>query len=200
MSKNINNIDDLLRDSFEDFSSAPSPDIRAKLSAKLRYFNFFKFNPGSFNIFYLTAIILGTTATIVFSIGPQEIKDNPIKPIETEKIINITPEKNCNTIEGINITSDFSKNSITNEISIDNPKSIISETNSSENSTESPENVFLNDTFINQTEKNDTGNSEVIEKNVIFDTIINPEKIIITDTVKTEIHKTVEVKNKKNKK
>ncbi|HOZ29729.1 MAG TPA: hypothetical protein PLL66_02330 [Bacteroidales bacterium] len=189
MSKNINNLDDLLRDSFEDFSSAPSPDIRAKLSAKLRYFNFFKFNPGTFNIFYLTAIILGTSATIIYSTSPSDNNSSKIT-IKSENLENktSTQEDTCTNLL-------YTEKSIsqTDEIFVDNSKSVIVKNDTWEDASISPENVSEN-------EINDSGNSEPIEKSVIFDTIINAEKIVITDTIKTEIHKTVEVKKKKDKK
>ncbi|MDD3740407.1 MAG: hypothetical protein PHH30_04130 [Bacteroidales bacterium] len=196
MSKNINNIDDLLRDSFEDFSSAPSPKIRAKLSAKLRYFNFFKFNPGTFNIFYLTAIILGTSATIIYSTSPSDNNSSKIT-IKSENL-----ENNINTKEDTcTFLLDTEKSiSQTNETSVDNSKSVIVKNDTGEDASISPENVSENEIFIHENEINDSGNSEPIEKSVIFDTIINAEKIVITDTIKTEVHKTVEVKKKKDKK
>jgi hypothetical protein len=203
MSNNYNNIDDLLRESFDDFSSAPSPELRAKVSVKVRNFNFFKFNPWSFNIFYLTAIVLGTTAIISFSTGAVGFNnETPISENSTkteEKIFDETKtvlELPLTKTENNSVEKEIIKNDIANNQvllnhetkTVSNSSSIVIESNSTKNS---------NASLIEQNEIK-TPNSTTTEKTIILDTIVETVKIIVVDTVETEVHRTVEVKKNRN--
>jgi hypothetical protein len=208
MSNNYNNIDDLLRESFDDFSSAPSPEVRAKVSAKVKMFNFLRFNPSSFNIFYTLALVIGTSVIVTLSTGFFSTgTDEVIKPINI-----VTPEVGIKTTEEINTSN--SENTIetsnTNKAIVQNTgvkNEVVRNQGSAQNNnsvvfTESTEAIFENsDDDSIKTSSNIIAGEITEEKIVVYDTVVNNVHITVTDTVKTEIHKTVEVrKNKNNKK
>jgi hypothetical protein len=206
MSRNINNIDDLLRDSFEDFSSEPSPAVRAKLSTSVRNFNFLKFNPGSFNVFYLTAIILGTSAIVSFSTGvfssdseySETTKNTELKKDTATESSVIEKTTNSDVIvPNTEITA--SEKNIVNSNGFFVPQTDV--VNDSELSVFSPGIINQSDNF--ETEAGEIADSNSIpeEKSFIFDTIVETVKIVVTDTITTEVRKTVEMrKNRRNKK
>jgi len=198
MSTNYNNIDEMLSDSFEDFSSAPSPSVRAKMSKRIRHFNFFKFSAGSFNIFYLVAIILGTSLIFSYSSGVFNndstkitntiIKDNHQSDQMIEKTDN-------NTVTNSNIKTETKNNNKNTETVISAEKSDIKF---------SPELISdEKDITVEQTQVVESNQEDVTfstEKIIIYDTVVETEKIIITDTINKEVHKTVEVKKNRNNK
>jgi DNA-binding transcriptional regulator YbjK len=205
MSNNYNNIDDLLRESFDDFSSAPSPELRAKVSVKVRHFNFFKFNPWSFNIFYLAAIVLGTTAIISFSTGavgfnnetPVSEKSTKTEERKSEETKTVLELPLTNT-ENKSVEKEIIKNDIANNQVILNQETK-NVSNTSSNIIESNLTKNSNVSLLVQNEINTT-NSATTEKTIIFDTIVETVKILVVDTVKTEVHRTVEVKKNRNNK
>jgi len=202
MSKNINNIDDLLRDDFEDFSSDVSPDVRAKVSNAVRSFNFFRFSPGNFNVFYLTAIIIGTSVILsfttgIFTTGTRET--NQTKP--NNQKINSTVESSDKTV---NSETDVQNNentlfeNKTESQSVFPMTKIINSSNTDGN--DSQESIFQDGNV-------ETLSNEIVETNsstegnkIVYDTIVETVKVFITDTITNEVHQTVEVKkNKKTK-
>jgi len=195
-----NKIDDLLKENLDEFTSSPTPQVRAKISARIRYFNFLKFNPGSFNIFYLGAIVLGISATIVFSNEPQKVKNTEEKVPTIKNTDSIIEEKNIITNEDTVINVFMSDQQHKNHVYEETENSEFIKNETIEQMTETSDNEHETENSVIAVEKNDTIIPEAIEKNFIFDTIITPEIITITDTVKTEVHKTVEVKKKRNKK
>lgn len=200
MSRNINNIDDLLRDSFEDFSSAPSPVIRAKISKSIKNFNFLRFNPGSFNVFYMAAIVLGTSVVVSISTGvfsseyqySETIKSTELgKDTATEQSAVVTNfEATLQNTDEINISEKNawkSNNSTLKQSSVNN----VTDLNASGKS----------DNFENKSVIITEPNLIQEEKSFIFDTIVETVKIVVTDTIKTEVRKTVEMKkNRRNQK
>ena len=225
MSNKINNIDDLLRNSFEDFSSTPSPKLRAKVSGQVRMLNFLKFNPGSFNVFYLAAIVLGTSAIILSISNINDSNKKGIYQPLTENYLAIDDENielGNNTkapIENSNEKNIFllQENTPTNSMSEKIQKSSIasndvinkgiSETKILSNYETIKINSGIKDSALpisNVSELQDENsiltNSLSAEKTIIFDTIIETNTIIVTDTIKTQVHKTVELKkNRKNR-
>lgn len=198
MSRNINNIDDLLRDSLEDFSSAPSPVIRAKISKSIKNFNFLRFNPGSFNVFYMAAIVLGTSVVVSISAGVFSSEYQYSKTIKSTEL-----EKDTAT-----------EQSVTNfEATLQNTDEInISEKNAGKSNNSTLKQSSVNNvTDLNVSGKSDHFENESIiitetnlipeEKSFIFDTIVETVKIVVTDTIKTEVRKTVKMKkNRRNQK
>jgi hypothetical protein len=205
MSKNINNIDDLLRESFEDFSSAPSPETRAKVSTAVRSFNFFRFSLGNFNIFYMTAIIIGGTMILGFTTGIfssdsekryQKQQNNILRDT-----INESSEINTNNSETDvqkNTNSKYENNYLEkhNVFSVTKMETV-----------SNPDESFSQETITNES-NGETLTKEVGESNlqsgenkIVYDTIVETVKVLITDTITKEVHQTVEMKkNKKNKK
>jgi hypothetical protein len=208
MKNSFNDIDNFLRESFEDFSSEPAPAIRASVSAKVRKFNFFRFNPMSFNIFYLIALIVGTGTIVSFATtgndtyiarnivssdknifelenlanqtNDEQISSNTLKP-EFESVAN-------NEINNNAYKSNINKKITEIETAVENP------VNNNENHTvivdEKTSNTLTDKIMVNEI-------STPTEKNIIFDTIIEEEKSTIIDTVNIEVRKTIEIKRKR---
>lgn len=203
MSRNINNIDDLLRDSFEDFSSAPSPAVRAKVSKSIKNFNFLRFNPGSFNVFYLAAIVLGTSVVVSISAGVfSSGSEHPGTTKNAESGRNSDAEKsvivtNSEKIVHDSEIADFEEN-IEENNNFNVPQTVTdnySDLNVFEKSVCQSDNSEAEVTVITETD------SIPEEKLFVFDTIVETVKIVITDTIKTEVRKTVEMKkNRRNQK
>lgn len=118
--ENKNNIDDLLNKSFENFEAPVSQNLRLQMSKKVVKFNFFKFNPGTFNIFYLAPVIIG--ASIMLVVGINSLNDNTNEHT-TSDIINIETENHISnpsnqeniietefTEEGLNTNEDNAEN------------------------------------------------------------------------------------------
>ncbi len=202
MSKNINNIDDLLRDSFEDFSSEPSPAVRSKVSAMVRSFNFFKFNLGSFNVFYLAALILGTTLILSFSTGlfsSGKERDVINKKTEQKKITTVESETNEDKSGQDKPVIEKEQNSLKNAIV--KTKSVSGSSVSISKNIGEVENLNTTETKpgVTRIEIKSSDSSESNERLIVHDTIVNTVKIIVTDTIKTEVHQTIEVKNNRKK-
>ncbi len=203
MSRNINNIDDLLRSSFEDFSSAPSPAVRAKVSKSIKNFNFLRFNPGSFNVFYLAAIVLGTS--VVVSISAGVFSSESEHPGTTK---NAESGRNSAVEQSVIVTN-------SGKIVHDSEIADFEENTEENNNFPLQQTVTDNYTDLNVSEKSvsqsDNSEAEVAvitetdsipeEKLFVFDTIVETVKIVVADTIKTEVRKTVEVKkNRRNQK
>ncbi|MDD3685986.1 MAG: hypothetical protein PHE56_04375 [Bacteroidales bacterium] len=208
MKNSFNDIDNFLHDSFEDFSSEPAPALRSSISAKVRKFNFFRFNPMSFNIFYLIALIVGTGTIVSFATTGNDtyVAKNTVSPDKNIfELENLANQTNDDQISSHNLTPEFE--SITNnEINNNAHKSNISKKNTEiENVVENPIASNENHTVIVEEKTSNSLNDKIIvteistpiEKNIIFDTIIEEEKSTIIDTVNIEVRKTVEIKRKR---
>jgi hypothetical protein len=187
--------------------------------------NFLKFNPGSFNVFYLAAIVLGTSAIILSISNINDSNKKGIYQPLTENYLAIDDENielGNNTkapIENSNEKNIFllQENTPTNSMSEKIQKSSIasndvinkgiSETKILSNYETIKINSGIKDSALpisNVSELQDENsiltNSLSAEKTIIFDTIIETNTIIVTDTIKTQVHKTVELKkNRKNR-
>jgi len=224
MENSINNMDNLLKNSFEDFSSAPIESVRAKVSAKVLKFNFFRFNIASFNVFYLVAIIIGVSTTLAIVSGVFETKntgskiierkvdqidiiehnnsgeenasvENAIKTILTSNTIENSPSNNNNPVEKIIFTEEITQTS--SHIEIENVEETDSNTEIITEFQDRNENIDIieND---NSNPIVDVSISSEIEEElptvIIYDTIFTTNKIIVVDTIKIEVHKEIKVK------
>lgn len=103
MINNKQNIEDLFKDSFKDYSATPSKNVWQKLNKKLSLNKFMKFNASSFNIYYAVLITLISVLTIynIAPINKNKIAKQDIvqqeKIINTNKITNNTFKEETNT-------------------------------------------------------------------------------------------------------
>lgn len=208
MKNSFNDIDNFLRDSFEDFSSEPAPALRSSISAKVRKFNFFRFNPMSFNIFYLIALIVGTGTIVSFATTGNDtyIAKNIVSPDKNIfELENLANQTNDEQISSNTLKPEF-ESVANNEINNNVNKSNINKKNTEiETAVENPVNNNENHTVIVDEKTSNTLTDKIMvneistptEKNIIFDTIIEEEKSTIIDTVNIEVRKTVEIKRKR---
>jgi hypothetical protein len=208
MKNSFNDIDNFLRDSFEDFSSDPAPELRTKVSASVRKFNFLRFNPWSFNIFYLVAIVVGTGTILSFATTGNDtyFADKIVSPdkniFEVVSLVNQTAEEQLSsnilnsefeeeTNSEIKFSTDnsntFKKNT---EIEAAVENTVSNNDNHSSIAEEKTSNTLTDKIIVNEI-------STPIEKNIIFDSVIEEEKSTIIDTVNIEVRKTVEIKRKR---
>ena len=98
MNKKVKNIEHLYRESFEDFRLEPSSGLWKRISSRLTWKTFIKFNPTTLNAYYLTGILAVSIAGALWIINPvsddnQEIKEiTIIEPIETQPITQVQEE------------------------------------------------------------------------------------------------------------
>jgi len=107
VSKTIKNIEDLFREQFSGFELEPSSGLWPKIARKVRFRQFFRFNPGTLNIYYLgLAIILAAGSLMlkntVFSGEsgnkpreplPEQIKSTPLIPAEAKYNKSVVDDK-----------------------------------------------------------------------------------------------------------
>ena len=229
MINNENNIDNFLKNRFDDFSAPPAENVRAKVSSKVARFNFFRFSIASFNVFYLAALIIGVSTTLAFFSGVFDSGKSETINIEQTSNQNNEVENTNSTEENASIkqTQDIHSENPLNETSqieniITEEKTVLANIPQTEISTN---NVELNETiseseivteiqdtneFSNNTVTEDRNadidvsiNSQIDEGLpilIIYDTIYTTNKITIVDTVTTEIRKEVKVrKPRKNR-
>ncbi len=221
MKTNSKNIDNLLRDSLENYSSQPAANVRASISFRAKKFNFFKFNPGSFNVFYLSTLMLGISAIISFSLG---LFENESTTIETKQNIEIKETtKDLNTTYNNEITEENIETTIATETpntpintrnystqtennqfeQIETSNKIIEEPIIDIENAESLTETGIIETEIvaNSDEKNDpiSNESQNTTKTIIYDTVTNTNHVSIVDTVKTEVRETVKIKRPRRK-
>lgn len=206
MKNSFNDIDNFLRNSFEDFTSEPSPALKSKVSASVRNFNFFRFNPMSFNIFYLVALIVGTGTIVSFATKSNDSSyaKRIVSPIENQfktMLINNELREEQLTMNEIKVESEIKPQT---NINLSNT-STNSQKNAGVDATDKNSKIFKN-VEINTIENNSNTIKDQInvvefpvpfEKNVIFDTIIEEEKSTILDTISVEVRKSVEFKRKR---
>jgi len=225
---NKNNIDDLLNKSFENFEAPVSQNLRMQMSKKVTKFNFFKFNPGTFNVFYLAPVIIG--ASIMLVVGINSLNDNTNE--------NITSDINNAKIQNDNKT--ISNQEIENEIKLSEEN-----LNTQNEYTETTESTLKKETIFDQSSQENTTiynlelpdtniEEEIIEENItektiedtdsntdkgvdqtepfitksetdieiVYDTIVSNQTITVKDTVRTVVNETVKIKKprKRNKK
>ncbi len=226
---NKNNIDDLLNKSFENFEAPVSQNLRMQMSKKVTRFNFFKFNPGTFNIFYLAPVIIG--ASIMLVVGINSLNDNTNENI-TSDINNAKIQNDNKTIsnqeieneielseENLNTQNEYtetSENTQTNEVVFDQstqenttiynselPDTNIEEEIIEENITEKTieESDSNTDKDLNQIETKPIITKSETDIEIVYDTIVSSQTITVTDTVKTVVNETVKIKKprKRNK-
>lgn len=229
MKTNSENIDNLLRNSLENYSSQPASSVRANVSLKVKKFNFFKFNPGSFNVFYLSTLILGFSAVLCFSFG---LFENECKNAltGTKHTIEINETSSNIVVEDINneITENhISENNTSTNVAIETPDNSINtrnystqtETNQFESNETTNEIItetivelenteLINETGIieaeivtNSDQKDDaiSNESQNSTKTIIYDTVTNINHVSIVDTVKTEVRETIKIKRPRRK-
>lgn len=207
MKNNFNDIDNFLRDSFEDFASEPAPEFRTKVSASVRKFNFFKFNPMSFNIFYLVAIIVGTGTIVSFATTDNDtyIAKSLVYPIENIFITTLPRNEilhNELATNAINPEFEVKKqNDFTfNNPSSDSQKHIVSNAIQNNVTTNNHNISIITEDKTSSSLNYKSTNFEIsapVEKNIIFDTIIEEKNSTILDTINVEVRKTVEIKKKR---
>ncbi len=73
--------EDLFKNAFDDFSPKPPNSAWQVISKKLRWYNFLKFNPTRFNIYYLAAIMVGAG----FIVSNVATSNNQTIAIDTPK-------------------------------------------------------------------------------------------------------------------
>jgi len=147
MKNKNNNIDELLRNSFEDFTSPTTDNVRASMSTKVKKFNFFHFNFSTFNIFYLSAIVLSVVITITSNtlrnnektIAIQELpksettntnqEDIQLENDQLENINNTEPEvfEIYNNTPAVKTTDNNNTSTQKNQIVEDTDKEIVNE-------------------------------------------------------------------------
>lgn len=90
-------IEEIFREKFQDFEHTPDKGFWPRFEKKLRVREFFRFNPGKFNIFYLGALVAGITAismALIINKEDRAVALNDSTAIEvlepTNKIVNAT--------------------------------------------------------------------------------------------------------------
>jgi len=213
MKTNSGNIDNLLRNSLENFSSQPATSVRANVSLKIKKFNFFKFNPGSFNVFYLSTLIIGFSTILSFSLGLFE-NENDTALTETKQTEEIKKTSPNIVVEDLNneITeSNISANKTNTKATIETlNNSLNTRTYSTEAETNQFEQIETKNGIIPETtnevisedkNSNIANNNEVNESEVLLnsnqkDDVIscddhNSTKIIVYDTITNINHVSV---------
>ncbi|MCQ2975028.1 MAG: PKD domain-containing protein [Bacteroidales bacterium] len=132
----MNNIEDLLKDKFENFEVNPTQDCWQNINNQVAKKSFFKFFPKRFNIYYLASIII-VSASIVAILNNENNKEISINSMfYSQKNITASQRKVLieNTIQEIKTNIDKNIESINNENNQSQNNIFISE-NSNNNST-----------------------------------------------------------------
>lgn len=148
MANNKQNIENLFKDTFKDYSITPKKSLWNKINRKLTINNFLKFTPAKFNIYYTILIAFATTFFI------YNISNNNTNTISEQN--NLEQTKNLIILEG------------------NNNKKNINETTENIIKTKSSEKNILKETSINsnkKTEKKHTQNNDAITSKIIADNI-----------------------------
>ena len=81
------NLESLFRGQFENYEMKPSGDFWPRFGKKLRSREFLRFNPGRFNIVYLSSVITaGVIATVLLTGGSKKL-DESTAAISGDKMI-----------------------------------------------------------------------------------------------------------------
>lgn len=83
MSRKITNrsVEEIFRDQFEDYNLDPSESLWPVIRKRLSFKEFFRFNPGRFNIFYAGAIAAAAAAVAIITLGEAKSTDEiPVNP------------------------------------------------------------------------------------------------------------------------
>lgn len=203
MNNNPKNIDDILKNSLSDYLSPPSQTVRKSMSEKIKIFNFFRFYPGKFNVFYLSGIIILIffIAGIVLSDDnktPEHYKTPETNNVHTEEKL-INKQKEEIKKEKIISETELSKKeqaekSYNPEFNDTKQKEETSIIKKSEKKQENIDEKILTDTTKHKEYTEIEPNIESHDKHkkeIIYDTIIDTKKEIITDTVREEVQKTI---------
>jgi hypothetical protein len=211
--KSINNIDDFLKDSLTDYSAPTSEYVKLQMAKKIKRFNFLKFNLGSFNIFYLGAVVIISTGILSFTPGIF----NDSSDVTKAKIID---EQELNT----NLPNSETKTIDPNETQQPNTNNnYLILKNTTDNTHKESDNVSNNDnTYVSEktdpfisetnddiapedknliTEITDSIKIDSISEptTIVYDTVINKNQINVVDTVITNVHQTVKIKKPKKR-
>jgi hypothetical protein len=203
--KNVH-IDNLLKDKLVSYKEENPVGGKAAFMKKAVKMNFWHFSSASFNIFYLTGVICVVLISLFLTLHIIDLKKQ--KPVE-EKVKIDLPEvdvKEMNTDENLFTKKNAiveNEEQVKNEIiEIENNDKGITENNMMESESVSNKNVQLQ-----SAEKCNSENliemnlsSEVnAGQSVLYDTVVLDKHVIVVDTIKTEVKKTVSVKDKRKK-
>lgn len=201
MTEEFDHIDKLLQNKLNDFQVESSPEDLAKFQKKLSGFRFISFHWNSFNLYYVIGLVGILVACLMFVKQSFEKNDLDLSETpQTEKIQNINSKvKKANIHSAKSTNSNFSENNTKLEETQTSEKK--TNFNKPENNQQPPEDsVFTEKTIEEQNNNSDESKNTSTDnqtKVVVFDTIQTEQTVIIYDTVKTVIIKTVKP-DKKN--
>lgn len=109
MSFEAENIDKLVKEKLEGFSMETPDALWSQIDGQLRYRNFFKFSPGTVNIYYtIVAAIIITSSTLFYFNEFNTKKFESIK-VNIDKEENSIPENNIKS-DTLEVPQDLKKN------------------------------------------------------------------------------------------
>ncbi len=128
-----NNIEELFKAGFNDYSVNPSNSVWTKINRKLNFQNFLKFNPGKFNVYYTAVLVVASSAVIFSTLNNNTTLTENTTPVKNEiiisentpntKIVHIDNTSENQKIE-LNTNNKFINNNYSKEIINDTEKEL----------------------------------------------------------------------------
>jgi hypothetical protein len=206
MSDNYSHIDDLLKDRLGHDRQEGTPEQRTAFMKKAASHRFWNFYPAAFNVYYL-ALLIGLIGGMVL-ISTTILKDNSAmyEPANTVKELPESPEPKTVSLPVVNQNNAENNKDVDGQPSTPvNAKSDEIPSLKSEPEAEQEQTVLKNTEQSNDAADQDSSVNEVQTEiatdplPVVYDTIIRETHVEVTDTMKTEVKQTIEVKKEDKK-
>ncbi len=162
MKTSKHNIEGLFNDGFKDYAVNPSNSVWTKINRKLNFQNFFKFNPGKFNIYYTAVLAVASSVVLYNTLNNNTTITENNKLIKNEAVI---IETGLNTDEGtINTNSEniiIESNNLIEPNTFQNTQNNLNETKKEAYTIKVLEHTDIIEDISTEVESNDEDNKNV---------------------------------------
>jgi len=206
MSDNYSHIDNLLKDRLGHDRREGTPDQRAAFMKKAASHRFWNFYPAAFNVYYLALIVFLLGGIVIISTTVVKDKTAIYDPVNTVRDLpELAEPQEASLPLVINRKDAEKKRDVSGEESAPvHVKSDNLSSSKSEPDSEQQKNILTKTEELDDDADYDSTATKVQGElteplPVVYDTVVRETRVEVTDTMKTDVKHTIEVKNEKKK-